>query len=120
MRPIDRLEESFAGTVNARTLIAVVHGQLPAEDVAKERRFVEMPAGLAAGRQGDYQRGDERRAGRVGEVLAKNGLAVGKDGDCRRLILLGRNSRPLPRSRRNDQRRDHDRGRAGYTQTKHD
>jgi hypothetical protein len=119
MRPIDRLEESFAGVVNARALIAIIDGQVAIEDVAKKRHLVEMPAGLAARRQRDQRRGDERRAGRVGNVLAENRLAVGDNGGEQRLIQPGGRSRLLPRSRRNEQRRDRDRGRAGHTQTKH-
>jgi hypothetical protein len=118
VRPIDRLEESFAGVVNARSLIAIVDGQLPADDIAKERYVVEVPAGFAARGQRDQSRGDQRRAGRIGDVLAEDGLVVGKNGGEQRLILPSRCRRFLTQSRRTD-RRDRDYGREDHTQTNH-
>jgi hypothetical protein len=116
---LERFEEAVAGGVEASALAAIVDGDLAVDDVGKERDVMDMPAGLAARRDGDDRRRYIRRAGWIGDGLADDRLIAGKNGGEERLILARLGGAALGGSRHGGQRQSQKRGRTGHTQLEH-
>ncbi len=93
VRPVHRFHERVARLVGARALVAVIDRQLAVEHVAEQRHGVFVPAGLAAGRDGDDDGRHLGRSRRIGDRLVDDRPAGFDQRRDQRLVgdrLLGK------------------------------